>query len=943
MQPDNSQPAGNGAAPQEAPRQESPSERKPFKWRFLSSSAVILFVTVVGEFVGRTSGGLGGALTFWEGGSLQLWMVRLFFLCAAGWAWTSRAVLKRFFRSMYTGVSLVALSTIAVIVGVLVPQIDGFEDPKQRITAANYDEQYKQFQWAEGYFLYHIRHLYGIGMPEADISQQALDGIDEYRKAYSNEEGDNVEKRMKLAFSGSQKTAEIRTLLLGQDPDAVVSGVARRLTDAATTSDAAFTGTALPAYLDQLRGNLRAFRSRYHRSLGDHWRKRLEGAETEPFLAGEDRIGLLAESVEGNLRTFLNENQAAFGSGAAASVVPAALELVREHDYFGRDASMRGFFHTATALQLNRAYKSAWFATLLGLLGVAIAMNTFVGAPRTWVSARRAGFFVTHIGMLTMLIGGAVSKVSTQRGILHLDLELEPQNEFLLHFDRNQATELPFHVGLDRFARKEWVQVQVEFPKKGFRTKPPTYTLWEGKEIDLDYTDDGKRPQTKLVVKELHDRARVDVSMREAEDPNGPGIFGAAVQFDIDEPTDGDGRREYPIAKVPGFRPELIDTAWGFRLQTAYGEYDPKELLATLPGENAPFASLYVLNDSAGQTQPKPIEIAVGGDYETEDGYKIAVREAVPNFVMSPDTGGPVKDPRPIAEQAPANPAVWIEITHPSGGTPERRLVRQNVDAQSVGLQSGYTFSELMTWLVWDTWSAPGPPHYFLHWGPETEPVLMDAAGNVTPVRAGEPLPLVTADGQPTSTRVVPTEFHRRAVLENETEFLPAHEVAKGGIDEDFYAQESRGMVLEVISNPGTAEESVETVEMISDDPIAERWRSKDGELELLFFQNTALLPFEWRSVLSIYEEGPDGLVQVDAGTERQREIRVNDYFKWKGYRFFQTNASADFPTYSGIGVVYDPGIPIVLIGMYTIILGTVLAFIVRPIVLAHRKKGKTA
>jgi hypothetical protein len=67
----------------------------------------------------------------------------------------------------------------------------------------------------------------------------------------------------------------------------------------------------------------------------------------------------------------------------------------------------------------------------------------------------------------------------------------------------------------------------------------------------------------------------------------------------------------------------------------------------------------------------------------------------------------------------------------------------------------------------------------------------------------------------------------------------------------------------------------------------------------------------------------------------------VNDYFYYRGYRFFQTNAIPELPTYSGIGVVYDPGIPIVLFGMYTIILGTVLAFTVRPIAEAYGKRAR--
>ena len=84
-------------------------------------------------------------------------------------------------------------------------------------------------------------------------------------------------------------------------------------------------------------------------------------------------------------------------------------------------------------------------------------------------------------------------------------------------------------------------------------------------------------------------------------------------------------------------------------------------------------------------------------------------------------------------------------------------------------------------------------------------------------------------------------------------------------------------------------------------------------------------------------------LRRVDRGSPRDREIRVNDYFTEAGFRFFQTNAIPEIPTYSGIGVVYDPGIEPVLFGMYTIILGTVLAYILRPIVKSRRERRKTA
>jgi len=90
-------------------------------------------------------------------------------------------------------------------------------------------------------------------------------------------------------------------------------------------------------------------------------------------------------------------------------------------------------------------------------------------------------------------------------------------------------------------------------------------------------------------------------------------------------------------------------------------------------------------------------------------------------------------------------------------------------------------------------------------------------------------------------------------------------------------------------------------------------------------------MPLEWRSTLSV--QNPQG------ETVGQGEVRVNDYFYHNGYRFFQTNHNPQDPTYSGIGVVYDPGITTVLLGFWAVMIGTLLAFLVNPI-LKRKHRG---
>jgi len=205
-------------------------------------------------------------------------------------------------------------------------------------------------------------------------------------------------------------------------------------------------------------------------------------------------------------------------------------------------------------------------------------------------------------------------------------------------------------------------------------------------------------------------------------------------------------------------------------------------------------------------------------------------------------------------------------------------------------------------------------------------------------VRAGEPLPL------PGAEPAIPLRFLHRAQFQKNIEFAPRERRADGW-DPAFYSREPRGLELEISRFPGTERERRESVRLsTSEAGQANVHFAEDERFAVVFLENSEGFPFDWRSVLSVVEKDGEGRpFVVPLGSEKEREIRVNDYFRYQGYRFFQTNARPEDPTYSGIGVVYDPGIPVVLAGMYTIIAGTVLAFIVRPIVLARRKPRAVA
>lgn len=844
---------------------------KPFRWGFLSATGLILLVVCIGQAAGFAIG------DFARGGMRgKDWLFLAFALSGAVFLALQRGAVKRFFRTMHVGVSLIVLSVLAVTVGVLVPQIEGFEDPEERVPGISdvpddvvdrylsapkreadawagprpdddpslaslshdqvgrlkgYRREYEAFRWAEGYFLYHLSHPYGIGMPKPELPSSVLESLDKFGDRYGSEEKKNREVEMRAAFSGREKTQEIGKL------------------------------------------------------IGRH------------------------------------------------------------------ETTFRRAFDVCTALHLNRTYKSNWFATLLWLLGIGVFFNTFKFGAGKLLSMKKIGFVTVHLGVMTILAGGFVSKLMTDRGILHLDLADRPTDTYWAYQSPTKKTRMPFSLKLERFARKDWPTLEVGFFSDNFRSKLPEYTLWPGFTKDLDYVkgEDGvARPRIHLEVLSLSARAEVKTPrFWEAKDPHDPEGAGPLAELSVamggpsgddavEDPNDPHdphgsphGRASTQTAILKPDYPErntLYDPAWMFRLRIMHGTDAGEAARALAEVDSGIIGTLSARGTGAGEVDLRRIPFRLGDEIEVA-GYKVVVEEATANFRLDTNGKTEVRDPRPLADQYPIRPAVWVKITPVDGETAERRLLLEALDWEAQGRQQLFTYKDLVLKLEWERWTSPGPPRHVLHWSQDGRAQLFGSDGTSRTVLIGEPLPL------PGPTRVTPVNLLTNALYEKQIAFL-APPIEGPHFDEHFYATDPVGLEIAVTSDPGTKDERREVVRMAStDESLANMWADPADRFYVRFYGNDRALPFEWRSVLSVYEKDADGKpYKVDVGPEDDREIRVNDYFHYRGYRFFQTNARPEMPTYSGVGVVYDPGIPVVLLGMYLTIAGTVLAFIVRPI-----------
>ncbi len=816
-------------------------EKKPAprKRGFLVALGVILLLLAAGQVVGDLCerfpptdaltkllhGDRIGARAVWRGVPASLtirdWLFGAFLVTGTAWILIQRRSIAKFMKEMHTGVTLVILSTTAVALGVLVPQIDGFEDPQTRVAAedtATWRDQYASFRFAEGYFFYHLLHPYGLGMPKGEIPEQALKGLETFGRRYGDDERKNREEMMHAAFSGPQVS------------DAIEQFCAR------------------------------------HESL------------------------------------------------------------------------MRTAFKVCTFLDFNRTYKSNWFACLLTLLFTSVALSAFRDSIRRWMTLQKIGFFVAHVGIMVLLLGGLVSKLTVDRGILNLDLnDPAPHDTYQRLFNQSQEARMPFAVQLENFGRKDWKQVEVYFSDDKFAARVPQYTLWPDRTFDLDYPEDDllrAHPRLRIHVKSLCDNVQVgEPFVREVFDPSKPGDVNPIAELELaahDENGATHRERTHLSPKDPRI---YLEPSLGYRLRVAYGagiEQSPASLFPA-PGEET-LGTIEFSVDGKSQGQPEPVPFKLGQVFELPGGWKAKIDRVTANFGFDPNTQREIPDTRPLADQPPERPAIWVDITSPEGKTAKRFLL-DGIDWREQGMQASQALSQVFARFDWDRWKAPGAPRYVVHWSATSKPVLIGEDGSQREVKLGESINF--PKGAPAKI----LQLVQKAEFDANLKFLP-RKVTADGFDESFYANDPVGAEIEVIRNPGTPEEQRDELTLATSD-LYDTWRSPDGKLAVHFLVNDKMLPYEWRSVLAIVERDDEGKpYRVPLGPKKNREIRVNDYFRYRGYRFFQTNANAEFPTYSGIGVVWDPGIEIVLLGMYTIIAGTVLAFIVRPIVRSREKKA---
>jgi hypothetical protein len=598
-------------------------------------------------------------------------------------------------------------------------------------------------------------------------------------------------------------------------------------------------------------------------------------------------------------------------------------------------------FRWANRLDLIRVYKSPWFAFYWYVLFLGVLVNSFRGGWRRNLKPGRWPFLTTHAGILLICIGGQCSRISEQRGILNLNIGRESGSWMpwsntgpndTLHFDQG---EVPFKVKLDGFradlhdvlsvnyvVQKPDGRLDFEFPLD----RQPEERMWQGRVLKYDYLRDGDgqlgKPQLRIEVKQMILQSVRSRTLQMAA----PGQTSAAMARLALLNSQGEIiREEAPLAaEVPipmvhgdsGSRVKLISVADQAAAQKALvTEVEPR--LGFLQREGA-----------SREHQFHDVTVGLRFEDETENGvYQVEVLQALPVLRLQEAlddriVAAPLD--RAIELTEPTNPAVEIEITAPDGEIENRWVLEADL---SHSLPS--KFSDLRYGFYWDRWAAPAEHRYLLMqspngqlwWGEVGQP------GSLQVVQSGQVLLL----GDSQALQIL------QALPNASTEIK--YTALEGA---DFF-DSAPAAALMAITYPDS-QGQMQTIE---------RWmRTKDGQgrfdaeypgtdgkprhVVLFFSEQNSGMPLEWQSKLTIHE--------LDSGTGRYEKtstgvIRVNDYFYHQGYRFFQTNWDPRDPTYSGIGVVYDPGLVAVLMGFYMVMFGVIAVFLIKPL-FTRRHRG---
>jgi hypothetical protein len=543
-------------------------------------------------------------------------------------------------------------------------------------------------------------------------------------------------------------------------------------------------------------------------------------------------------------------------------------------------------------LGLDDLFHTAWFSSMLGLLGVSLAATLV--RTRSW-RFERFGHLAAHGGMIVILVGGLIGAVFGMKGMVELR-----EGQTATHFMRTDApgemAPLGFTLRLDTFDLEHhddaWRLFHYE--RDGME--------WDAArayvpEESTDWQDLG--PQTgAFAVRRLYD------DLTTITDPAGPESGAAALELslaigdDVRELTLWDGVNGRDAAMLPE---ASLRFCWSAPHLPQANDAHPapsEHLLEVRLTEDGPVRRLPV--------QPGEVHELDGGAWTLE------VLAFLPDFTYDVEGGGAT-----TASWRPDNPALSVALRSTRGGQDETR----------------WLFAHMPDWGAGHGEAADGPRLVYVHEPAAAEVLLVvGELGEVWRVRAGG-----VADRWPLEP--LASELAGPAAGEPAPERVALDPTGLGGSITALALSAPRAL-------PSTPNHALTTIRAGAPAPGAlVDLRAPDGHVTTrLMGTDPVYLPDG--GVLMLAERG-DGVkayvsevsVIEDGRVARQVEVRVNHPLAHAGLHIYQSNFKREDLAWSGFQVVKDPGLTTVFVGMCLMVLGVAWLLLVRPRMIA---KGGT-
>jgi hypothetical protein len=540
----------------------------------------------------------------------------------------------------------------------------------------------------------------------------------------------------------------------------------------------------------------------------------------------------------------------------------------------------RIFSSVLIGLGMDDIFHSLWFGGFLFLLSVTLLLVAF--KKKMW-KMPKWGYLLAHLGVVLILVGGFIGYFTGFKGFMDL-------HEGMV------ANEVMETEGAVRTGDKHTLVFSVLLEDFDIEMYESEYRLYV-----YEQSGDGHRLAKSFSLDEAVEWSSIpggheiragefypDFFMREEleEDPAGQGRPALQMELQSGEGTikahSFAGNLDHQTSSLIPGRP-LARFLW-----EAPAEEDLEQYVKLQPEAHT------VIFEKADCCPREEVVVEPGGDYSLASGkYRMRVLEYISDFVYDMETRKPSS-----RSELPNNPALHVAIGPTNPGTEETRWLFAKMP--EFAMQHGRRQEGLK--LVYKYTPRAGPaPREFLIIGSTRELLELEQGREV-----------------------------KRASLLPEDEGVPEVNAVSFRIIEAARESRVRGTRSEELINP------VVELELRRGDHVRKALMSAGHSEPLRLPDGKTLISFEqkseearaYRSKLAVLEGGETVLTKT---------IAVNDPLSYKGYSFYQSNYRKEDPTYSGILVVRDPGLPVVWAGFVMVCAGVIFAFYARPRILERR------